>query len=383
MRRVRFGSADEVPESTYVELVGSLFATHVPTAIMSGLFAITGLLIWMHSRDAVLMGLLAAGILSSIVRIAVLIREGRRLASAANAAGVSASVERRFAASYLLFAAILGAFGARVLALPDRDLHMLAAILLVGYAAGAAAGTALRPRISILSLLLATLPAAAVMGLTPDLIYRTSAVTLLAFLAGGIRSLVERYTSQAAKITRRHVFSTLARIDHLTGLPNRLALIERFERIVADQKATRLAVHCLDLDGFKPVNDRFGHPTGDALLIAVADRMRAIARGDDVVARLGGDEFVFVQTGIRQDHEAATMATRLEQVLSEPYHQAGRITVGASVGYCVQARKNAALDELIGHADEMLLRRKAERKRPPLEAAILQIGGVRAARQSQ
>jgi len=380
MKRIRFGAADEVPKGTYVELVGSLFATRVPSMIMSGLFAVAGGLVCARTRDPALMLLLIAGIACSIVRIVVVIREGRRLMTAERPAEVAASVERRFASSYLLFAAILGLFGARVFAWPMPALHLLVAILLVGYAAGVAAGTALRPRISIPSLLLATLPGVAVMATSPDPAYRMSAAALLAFLAGGIRSLVERYASQAAKTTRGHASAMLARLDHLTGLPNRLALAERFEDLSATRWSARLAVQCLDLDGFKSVNDRFGHPAGDALLREVADRLGKIVRGDDVVARMGGDEFVFLQTGIKQGHEAAMMAVQLEQRLSEPYqYQGNRIVVGASVGYAVRTHDNMTLEQLIAKADEALLIRKSQRKQSTSEATVVQFGGVRPA----
>lgn len=359
----QFGSAAEVPESTYVELVSSLFATQVPTAVMSCLFAVAGALICERVHDTLLMVLMVAGVASSAARILVVAREGQRLAESDHSATVAAQVERRFTFTYLLFAGVLGMFGARVLELSAPRLDMLATILLVGYAAGAAAGTALRPRISIASLLLAAMPAVFVLTLRHDPVSRMSAVAMVAFLGGGLRSLVERYGSQVLKTTRSNAFLLMAHRDHLTGLPNRHALVERFEELASEQRDVRLAVHCLDLDDFKPINDRHGHPAGDALLQAVATRLRASVRGDDFVARMGGDEFVFVQTGIKQGHEAAMMAMQLEQRLSEPYqHQGIQIIVGASVGYAVQTPGSIGLERLIEIGDEALLIRKLQRK---------------------
>ena len=97
-----------------------------------------------------------------------------------------------------------------------------------------------------------------------------------------------RYRSEAEKIAMRQTFASLARTDHLTGLANRLAFGEAFAREVETHGAKRIAVHCLDLDRFKPVNDRLGHPAGDDLLRQVADRLRSLCRNGNSAGRLGG-----------------------------------------------------------------------------------------------
>lgn len=365
MTRFLRKSAGGVSGTTYVELVGSLFATRLPTMVMSLLFVMVGWLAHAKVHDPVLLALLIGGTVASLLRLAVLLHDSRLFRAAAPvSAETAARVERRFAITYLAFAAILGAFGARSFLLPTVELHMAVAILLVGYAAGVAAGTALRPWISVSSLLLAIMPACIVAMATPDMLYRASAVCLLGFLAGGTRSIMQRYRSEANNIARRLAFSMLARQDHLTGLPNRLALAERFAAFSGTAAThTRLAVHCIDLDDFKPVNDRFGHSAGDALLQAVAERLRDNIRGDDFAARLGGDEFIFVQTGIKQEHEAEAMARRLERCLAEPYVVAGEpMTVEASIGLAIADGPDGALDSLVQLADDALRQRKAERK---------------------
>lgn len=355
-------AAGTVPAAIHVELVGSLFATRLPTVVMSLLFGLVGSLAQARTGDPVLLALLIAGSIGSAVRLAVLLRDSPRFRGGTPVAtDAAAAVERRFAAAYLTFAAILGAFGARCFLLPDPSLHMTVAILLVGYAAGVAAGTALRPAISISSLLLAVLPSCVVAAATPDPLYRASAVCLLGFLAGGLRSILQRYRSETANIARRLAFSTLARQDQLTGLANRLALAERFAELAGAAAGPGLAVHCIDLDDFKPVNDRFGHPAGDRLLQAVAERLRENMRGDDIAARLGGDEFVFVQTGIRQAGEAEAMARRLERCLGQPYRVADQpLTVGASIGFAVA--DGSALESVVQRADDALRERKQQRK---------------------
>jgi diguanylate cyclase (GGDEF)-like protein len=154
----------------------------------------------------------------------------------------------------------------------------------------------------------------------------------------------------------RRLFSTLARRDDLTGLPNRLSLRERFEEFAAQAgSGDMIAVHCLDLDKFKPVNDRYGHPVGDALLKAVSERLGGLLRRTDFAARMGGDEFIIVQTGIQHSDEADMLARRIVRSIAQPYSIEGHeITIGTSVGYALSPRHGNDLDRLVACADAAL-----------------------------
>ena len=107
-------------------------------------------------------------------------------------------------------------------------------------------------------------------------------------------------------------------------------------RWAAGFREEMVAVHHLDLDQFKAVNDTFGHPAGDKLLKIVADRLRGLVRETDTIARMGGDEFVIVQAPIADPTDATSLAQRVIRLMSEPYdidgHQA---VIGASVGIAV------------------------------------------------
>ena len=122
-----------------------------------------------------------------------------------------------------------------------------------------------------------------------------------------------------------------------------------------------MAVLCLDLDHFKHVNDTFGHATGDALLCAVAARLRGAIRASDMAVRLGGDEFAIVQIGVDQPSQAADLAARLIDILSRPFdlgvHQ---VIVGTSVGIAYSQAYRADTDALLTSADMALYRAKAE-----------------------
>jgi diguanylate cyclase (GGDEF)-like protein len=155
----------------------------------------------------------------------------------------------------------------------------------------------------------------------------------------------------------------MARHDALTDLPNRVLLAERLGQALAAARrhGEPLAVLCLDLDRFKQVNDTLGHPVGDALLRAVAERLKSCVREEDTVARLGGDEFAVVQVGLDQPEGAGALARRLVAVLGEPYEVAGhQLVVGASVGIALAPCDGGEADDLLKRADMALYRAKAD-----------------------
>jgi len=153
----------------------------------------------------------------------------------------------------------------------------------------------------------------------------------------------------------------MAHHDALTGLSNRLLFHERLEE-ASEQRRRRgdgVALLCLDLDHFKQVNDTLGHPAGDVLLKAVAERLLACVRDGDVVARLGGDEFAILQRGANQPEHATVLAQRVIEALSAPYDLGGdRIVVGASVGIVIASPDLSSADLLMRSADIALYQAK-------------------------
>ncbi|MGD0641880.1 MAG: EAL domain-containing protein [Roseiarcus sp.] len=154
----------------------------------------------------------------------------------------------------------------------------------------------------------------------------------------------------------------LARRDPLTNLPNRLAVSEKLDQLFAAPAAERnYALHIVDLDRFKFVNDTYGHAVGDELLRIVASRLDELVAQDDLLARLGGDEFAVIQRVDRFTHEAAVLARRLCRELSRPYEiGAVNAIVGASVGVASAMSDAAATSELLKAADMALYSAKAK-----------------------
>ena len=148
----------------------------------------------------------------------------------------------------------------------------------------------------------------------------------------------------------------MAHHDDLTGLPNRTLLRARLEEAVSGLEGDKgFAVLCLDLDRFKNVNDTIGHPMGDKLLMAAADRLCNCVRAGDTIARLGGDEFAILQMSGDQPSAAEALAARICDVFTQPYDLDGHQTViGASIGIALAPSNGKRPDQLMKNADMAL-----------------------------
>lgn len=153
-------------------------------------------------------------------------------------------------------------------------------------------------------------------------------------------------------------------LDPLTGLPNRMlfedrlthavARNERAEKRMAERTPQKLAVLFIDLDGFKPVNDSFGHAVGDVVLQETALRLRREARDSDTVARVGGDEFLLLMEDVADEADCLTLARRLVDALARPFDLAGRqVQVSCSIGIAVYPDHGPS-DKLVPHADSAM-----------------------------
>ncbi|MFZ0706077.1 MAG: diguanylate cyclase [Candidatus Korobacteraceae bacterium] len=156
----------------------------------------------------------------------------------------------------------------------------------------------------------------------------------------------------------------LATHDALTGLPNRRLLADRFQQALnrADRQRSKLAVLAIDLDGFKAVNDRFGHSVGDVVLKTTADRLATRVRASDTVSRTGGDEF-FVLAEVADRSGADNLTKALRMILTQPVSQAAvPIMIGASIGVAIYPDDGGTMDQLMAAADRMMYLRKGSER---------------------
>ncbi|MGA2127162.1 MAG: EAL domain-containing protein [Xanthobacteraceae bacterium] len=187
---------------------------------------------------------------------------------------------------------------------------------------------------------------------------RTITVINQRMAGGGWISTHEDVTERArAEAQINH----MATHDGLTGLPNRACFQLRMEQtLLRVARGDTYALLCIDLDGFKSVNDTFGHPVGDLVLQTVGQRLRHGTREMDSVARFGGDEFAVLQVGVGRPEDAATLAQRLIEAISAPYDVDGQqIVIGASIGVAMAPDDGPTSEALLRNADLALYRAKA------------------------
>jgi diguanylate cyclase (GGDEF)-like protein len=178
------------------------------------------------------------------------------------------------------------------------------------------------------------------------------------FLRGIVQDITERRELSRIKYQAGH--------DVLTGLANRAALLSELEAALRNRRRRPdrgFAVHFVDLDRFKEVNDSLGHLAGDAVLKGVAERLREATREDDLVARLGGDEMVVLQKHVTSAAAAKTLASRIIASIGKPMDVAGRqLQLGASVGVAMADPATETAEELLSRADRAMYRAKETRR---------------------
>jgi diguanylate cyclase (GGDEF)-like protein/PAS domain S-box-containing protein len=166
---------------------------------------------------------------------------------------------------------------------------------------------------------------------------------------------------QAQLLEKQQHLDHLAHHDQLTGLPNRLYLAANLPGAIEEAKRTgvMLAVLFLDLDRFKHINDSRGHETGDKLLKAVSQRLRATMRNEDVVVRMGGDEFIVVLRNVRSTDQVNEAAGRITEAMADPVIVDGRpLVTTASIGVSLYPRDGADMGELLRHSDTAMYQAK-------------------------
>jgi diguanylate cyclase (GGDEF)-like protein/hemerythrin-like metal-binding protein/PAS domain S-box-containing protein len=178
---------------------------------------------------------------------------------------------------------------------------------------------------------------------------------------GKICNYVAVFSNISYFIQQQHNLEHIAHHDILTDLPNRLLLYDRLELAIIHAQHTRrfLAVCYMDLDGFKPVNDNFGHVAGDLVLQEVAQRLLTIMRKEDTVARVGGDEFVILFGNLKKNGDCELLLNRVLSEISLPIQLDNAVaSISASIGVTLYPHDNSESEQLLEHADQAMYQAK-------------------------
>lgn len=250
-------------------------------------------------------------------------------------------------------------------------LIVVAAIIGTAAACIVTSRNAATPRHALLLLILIAAPFAAGLARSPIPGMTLAAVLIIPWIASLYLFVGQNHASMLRMIKAERSAHTMARTDELTGLFNRMHFTER--RAKLDARDPRKGGYCflsLDLDGFKEVNDRYGHPAGDFLLRAASHRMLDNVRLGDVIFRMGGDEFLFLLPKAN-DEDCTRVASRLIAAITAPFTlpDGNTVTIGASVGSaCIDGSLKEAMSVLQA-ADAALYRAKANGKGNHVHAA--------------
>jgi diguanylate cyclase (GGDEF)-like protein len=371
MRIPRFflGPRRPLPDAIHIELVSMLISGRLPILVVAlTILCVAGFSYWTYQGPIVPpLTLLILILLGFRWRIVTAFRRERR------ERGITIERalhwEKRYRRIVWAYALAFGLLNFRVGMVGDASTHLLVTAAIFGFCAGQVTRASVRPRFCASTILLAAVPTALGMLIPAmtaasereGMTYLVLGLLILIYAVSCLETVRYLYATILDQLVSKRHLTSLASIDPLTGLPNRLLMRERIEDDLAavEENGGTLALHLIDLDGFKAVNDRFGHPAGDALLRMVAERLSSILRPGDTAVRMGGDEFAIIQTALASRDEAEMLARRLLRALREPFAlAAGEVSIAGSCGIALAPGDAQDMDTLVECADAALYEAK-------------------------
>ncbi|WP_121114290.1 putative bifunctional diguanylate cyclase/phosphodiesterase [Croceibacterium ferulae] len=368
LRRVRH-SDQVIAAQVRATLVESLYAS--PQSLVIGAVASSAIAVTVAavSGDGWLIAGAVALTGTALARIVDALRPPRSARDGGQKSGRQVKhQELVYLTGALSYSMLLGMFGLLTLTnTNDGVLQLLAVTTTIGYAAGIAGRNAGRPWIALSQLCCASVPVIVGLLASFDPLKAELAVVIGLFVVAMMNITLQTYdvilkatVGSMEKAALAEYNAALARRDDLTGVANRTAFREQLEADFAalGEADYCLAIHWLDLDRFKEINDSFGHFAGNALLCGIAARLNETYGGRGIVARLGGDEFAIV-CRIRHPGEAASIGQEILRLVEQPVQHHGRLLhATASIGIAVAPTDGRDPDTLLKNADLALYRAK-------------------------
>jgi diguanylate cyclase len=351
--------ARKIPDETYIELVNLLY-TALPqiVSLCIGVTIGVGFLAY-SSGEPVYWALLAFAIAAAALRIGVMLSFPRE--RGCRTVAEARKWDLRYGLGSIAIALEIVAISVVTFSYGDPGGHLLAMGLTLALCAGHASRVAVRPWIALTAGTLVLIGFGVAATMQANLMYQVVGYLSVIYLVSYYETVLKYYGVLVDRLLARREIEHLATHDPLTGLANRRAFQEHLD--VADRhweiEGRAFAVVCLDLDGFKEVNDTFGHGLGDALLREVAERLRGTLREDDICGRLGGDEFAIIRRNLLNPLELDALADSVIETITPAYALKGRrIRIGVSVGGAIASAALDGSEAMMVEADRALYRAK-------------------------
>ena len=356
-----------IDEEVLSEIVRFMYGSLITVAIAGTTFSLAAFLCYQRTGDTTIEWIFALGVIASIGRILVYLVDHRP-----TKADIRRRMEKRqlrYASMAIIYSCLIGLLCARAVMLGDYLAIGISCAVMAPYTTGLLAYVSVRPLFALIQSTLPPAIMAPVALLSPDGYIKWFGVLALMLILNNVRVNSQQGRMLLEVFEGRQRERQFARHDALTGLLNRRGLDDAIDGLESGTIATLV----IDLDGFKPINDIYGHHAGDELLRMVAARLRESLASNDVAARSGGDEFVIILHEERAA-EYQVITSTLEDAIGQPYRLGDAVVrIGASIGVAIANCGNETAADLLRRADTVMYDRKLCRRQGAPRGAQLSI----------
>lgn len=359
--------SDRIPDASHIELVTLLLGGRLPIAVMALSIVSVAILSQLERHDSRAIAF-AGAIFVLLTFRGVLVTVFMRAAQITPPTiETICKWEARYVRIALPYAILFGLFNLHLVNVGGEAVRLMVVAQTFGFCAGIVSRGFVRPQLCVMMVMMGSLPTATgflLLAIHTDdkrgVVFAVVGALFAIFAVSSLETVRHLYRALLAQLAIKRELAAFARVDPLTGLANRLAMREKLENEeMHAEELPSFAVLLIDLDGFKAVNDRHGHPTGDLVLREIARRLKDTVGEHDLAVRMGGDEFCVIQSRLSGPVDAEELGKRLIAILSEPIANTQTpLQIGASVGIAIEDGSVGDIDTLIERADSALYRAK-------------------------